>query len=52
MKKGTMTEWTVVELKTICGLHSLSVRGTSAELLDRVTAHLSQLCPGTRHVGV
>ena len=38
-------EWTVVELKSICRLHSLSVRGSKAELLARVTAHFSQLYP-------
>ena len=42
---GTMAEWIVVGLKSICRLHSLSVRGTKAELLARVTAHFSQLYP-------
>ena len=45
MKKGTMTKWTVVELKSICRLHMFSVRGTKAELLTHVTAHFSQLYP-------
>ena len=45
MKQGTMIEWTVVELKSICRLHSLSVRGTKPALLARVTAHFSQLYP-------
>ena len=45
MKNGKMTVWTVVELKSMCRLHSLSVRGTKAELLARVTAHFSQLYP-------
>ena len=45
MKQGTMTEWIVVELKSICRMHSLSVRGTKPELLARVTAHFSQLYP-------
>ena len=45
MKQGTMIEWAVVELKSICRLHSLSVRGTKTALLARVTAHFSQLYP-------
>ena len=44
-RQGTIIEWTVVQLKSICRLRSLSVRGTKPALLARVTAHFSQFYP-------
>ena len=39
MERGTMHEWTVVEFRTICRHHGLSVRGAKGELMERVKGH-------------
>ena len=35
----------MIELKSICRLHSLSVRGAKADLVAYVTMHFLQLYP-------
>ena len=45
MQRGSMHEWTHIEIKAICTSHDLSVKGKRGELIQRVQFHFQQVYP-------